>query len=106
MITDKLKELEVLGAKGILKVKGDCLTLHPIRFNQMKAKFYQPWKIAKTPLIGYANINGFYWLVAKEGQEFIRVPFAKNEQWFDALTSDMDWVFIRRLPQIYITGVG
>ena len=106
MWQDKIKDLNVLGAKGIIKTKGECLTLHPNRFAQMKTKYYQPWKIAQTPLVGYANINGFYWLIAKEDEDFIRVPFAKNEAWFDALTSDMDWIFIKRLPQIYITGIG
>jgi len=102
----KIKELTQLGIIGMIKFKGDCLTLHPTRFNQMKARYYQPWKIAKTPLVGYANINGFYWLIARENEDLIRVPFAKNEAWFEALTSDQDWFFIRALPQIYITGVG
>ena len=95
MWEDLVKDLERVGAKGIIKLKGDCLTLHPNRFSQMKAKFYQPWKVINTPLIGYANLNGFYWLIAKESDEFIRVPFAKNNEWFEALTSDKDWFFIR-----------
>lgn len=106
MWQDKVKDLKQVGAKGIIKLKGDCLTLHPNRFAQMKARYYQPWKIAKTPLIGYANLDGFYWLIAREGEDFIRVPFAKNQAWFEALTSDADWLFIRKLPQIYITGAG
>ena len=103
---DKIKELNRLGAYGIVKMKGDCLTLHPSRFNQMKARYYQPWKLVRTPLVGYVNADGVYWLIAKEGEDFIRVPFAKNEAWFHALTSDQDWLFIRALPQVYITGVG
>jgi len=103
---ERIKELNQLGATGIIKIKGDCFTLHPTRFNQMKAQYYQPWKTVRIPLIGYANVNGIYWLIAREGESFIRILFAKNEPWFDALTSDPDWYFIRQLPQIYITGVG
>lgn len=92
---------------GLLKMKGETLTLAPHRFDQMQAKYYLAWVLLKKQILGYAVINGWYWLIVRDSEGvYVKVPFARNEVWFRALTSDPEFMSIAQLPQIYITGVA
>lgn len=92
---------------GLFKVKGGVITLHPGRFYQMENKRLIPYEVLKKRVLGYAIIEDKFWLICKEGDDkYIRVPFARNKIWFDAITSEPEFASIAKLPQIYITGVG
>ena len=91
---------------GLIKIKGDVLSIAPERFNQMETKYYQPWKFLKLQILGYVVIDGFYCLIAKEGEKHLKIPFARNKDWFKALISEPEFNFIQDLPQIYITSVA
>ena len=88
---------------GLIKQKGGVFALSPERFCQIPVKHLQPYDILRKEMLGYA-ISGFYWVIAKDDENYVRVPFARNEFWFKALTSDVEYSCIARLPQIYIIG--
>ena len=91
---------------GFLKQKGSAMTLNPARFNQMPSQLMQPWAYNNTEILGFAVVEGLFWLIGKVDEKYIRIPFAKNNEWFQALTSETHTAYIRQLPQIYIIGLG
>jgi len=92
---------------GLIKIKGDALSIAPERFNQMETRYYQPWKFIKLHILGYVvTENGFYCLIVKENDKHLKIPFARNKEWFQALISEPEFNFIQDLPQIYVTSVA
>lgn len=92
---------------GIIKFKGGVYTLAPHRFNQIPMKTYIPWVLLKKKILGYCVVNRVYWLLIQEiDNSYSKIPFARNELWFKAMTSEPEFVAIANLNQIYITGVG
>ena len=89
---------------GLIKVKGSAYCLAPERFNQMKVKRLIPYDLLKKQLLGYCVTLGLYWVILMEDGEYVRVPFARNEEWFKAMTSEVELSSIADLPHIYITG--
>lgn len=92
---------------GFFKMKGKMWTVSPERFNQMQSRSVQPWYLRKIELIGYCvDLNGVYWLISETKDGYVKVQFAKNRYWFDAFTSEIEFLFIRDLPQIYVVGLA
>jgi hypothetical protein len=97
--------------KGFVKGKGDMLAISPERFNQHSIKYYLPWDLLKKEILGYCVYKNYYWLLVCEesgehSAKYARVPFSRNKEWFLALTSEPEFKAIRKLPQIYITGIA
>lgn len=94
--------------RGMIKLKGgDTPCLAPERFLPMEVKRLMPFEIIKKDILGWANWNGIYWLIIREGDgKYIRVPFAKNKKWFDAMLSEIEFAPISELCQIFITGTA
>jgi hypothetical protein len=92
---------------GLIKRKGDAMTLSPDRFKQFVIKHYIPFTLLKKELLGYAIVNGIYWIICREGEGvYSKVPFAKNKFWWDALVNEVEFMSVGTLPQIFITGIA
>lgn len=92
---------------GLIKKKGDAYTLSPERFKQFSIKYYTQFNLMKKDLLGYAIVNGIYWVICREGDGvYSKVPFAKNNLWWEALVSELEFAAIGKLPQIFITGLA
>jgi hypothetical protein len=95
------------GYIGLIKFKGDAPAISPERFSQLRSVAFSPWLICKKDIIGYCIQNGIYWVLCKEAEGvYAKVPFAKNLNWWKALTSEIEYAHIRTLPQIFITGTA
>jgi len=101
------EEFNSKGYIGLIKFKGDTPTIAPERFSQMRAVAFSPWTLLKKDTIGYCLQNGVYWVICKESQGmYVRVPFAKNLRWWQALVSEVEYAHIGALPQIFITATA
>jgi len=92
--------------KGLIKMKGDIPSISPERFVQHPVEYYQPLELLRKEMIGYCVFNNIYWVLVKEDEGYVRVPFARSLIWFKALTSDPEFICIRKLPLLYITGLA
>jgi hypothetical protein len=88
---------------GIIKKLGQTSTIPRVRFDQFMIMVIQPHELLKQKMIGYVDA-GTFWIVChgEKGEMFMRVPFARNRLWFDALTSEDEFLCIRGLPQMYL----
>jgi hypothetical protein len=95
-------------ALGLIKAKGiNQYCLSPDRFNQLGTKVMTHYLLLKKNMIGYCAWQGIYWvIIIDDNGEFLKVPFAKNEAWFKALTSELEMLPIAELTRIYITGIS
>lgn len=93
--------------RGLIKMKDDCPCLAPHRFLQFVRKPVPFATLLKMDMLGFAIYEGYYWIICRESDgAYVRVPFARNEAWFIALTSDPEFEAVASLPQIYITGTA
>lgn len=91
---------------GLIKMKGHSPCIAPGRFYQIEAVKITPYDAIRLNIGGYAVTDKGFWLICREDAgNFIRVPFAPNKVWFEALTSSPPYDAIRELPQIFVTGV-
>lgn len=88
---------------GIIKKLGQTTTIPRGRFDQFAIMIVPPHEFLKQKMIGYVD-DGTFWLIChdEKAEMFIRIPFARNRVWFDALTSEVEFFCIRALPQIYL----
>jgi hypothetical protein len=80
---------------------GEDKVLAVRRYHQIVTRTLLPYHLLKKDLIGYVNI-GAYWIIYREGEELYKSFFAKNNLWFKTLTSELEFLVIRELPQIYL----
>ena len=92
---------------GLIKMKGLSPCIAPGRFYQLKSVRKTPYDLIGLNIGGWVVTDHGFWLVCLEDESgaFIRIPFAPNKAWFDALTSQPPYDAIRDLPQIYVTGI-
>lgn len=81
--------------------KGNCLAISPDAFRQLEIKRHFPYEVLSKKILGYISL-GVIWLIYEERDKLIKVPFARNRKWFDAIVSDVEFAVIGRLPQIYV----
>lgn len=87
---------------GVIKKLGSSTTIPAGRFEQFMIMVLPPQDLLKRKVIGYVDYD-IFWVICEESRgEFLRIPFARNRAWFDALTSEPEFVFISALPQMYI----
>lgn len=92
---------------GLIKFKGQVLAMAPGRLAQVPSKHILPWNLLQKELIGHYRIGEAYLILYREEEgKFFKTFFAKNEEWFKAITSDDMFRMIRDLPQIFITGIS
>ncbi|MHA2219404.1 MAG: hypothetical protein ACXACY_26125 [Candidatus Hodarchaeales archaeon] len=92
---------------GLIKMKGDIACISPERFVQHPVRIFQPWHLLKQEIMGWCIFEDKYWVIVKEAEgHYGRYPFARNWEWFRALTSEPEFAHIRKSPQIYITGTA
>ena len=70
-------------------------------FNQIKVRHHFPIELLNKNPLGYV-VYGIIWIIYKENEAFIRVPFAKNRLWFKAMASEPEFYAVSKLPQIYL----
>ena len=87
---------------GILKNYNDGMVVSEQRFNQIQNKWTMICDLLSKKLIGYVVYRNLYWIVFWEDERYWKTPFARNREWFNALTSNVEFHCIRNLPQIYI----
>jgi hypothetical protein len=92
---------------GLIKMKGELPTIHPTKFSQMKVKCIIPYELLKKEMICWVVVDGIYWVICRENAgEYCKVPFAKNELWFREIVSEVEFMSIAKLPQVYVTGLA
>ena len=70
-------------------------------FNQTEVRHHFLSDLLNKNPLGYV-VRGVIWIIYKENEAFIRVPFAKNRLWFKAMTSEPELYAVSKLPQIYL----
>jgi hypothetical protein len=70
-------------------------------FRQIEAKYHFPYELLNKKLLGYV-LRNIVWIIYKENEAFIKVPFARNRVWFKAMLTDPELCAMAKLPQIYI----
>lgn len=97
-------ENEMPSFSGLIRMKKDLPIIAPERFNQLKTVYLNPYTLLKMEVLGYAVPSEVYWVICKLAEgKYVKIPFAKNRQWFEALTSEVAFAFVAKLPQIYVT---
>ncbi len=95
---------------GLIKMKGSSYTISPERFFQMSIGMIPIYRLIKCNVIGFVvclDHDCRYWLIIKDKKgNFCRHPFAKNDAWWKALTTEPEFIGFLDLPQIYLTGLG
>ena len=89
---------------GILRTYEDGYVLQRNRYNQIELIVMQTHELIKKNMVGYIR-DGYFYVLCWENDNYYKVPFARNKLWFDALTSDPEYIAIRELPQIYVITV-
>ena len=81
--------------------KGNSLAIAPGVFNQLEVKVLFPIDLLKKKVLGYTNV-GIICVLYEEGGKIVKVPFAKNRKWFQAMVSEPEWAALASIPQIYV----
>ena len=89
----------------MIKRKGNHLLLPLGIFDQLEVRHHLPFELLRKNLVGYVCFN-MVWILYKEEELLIRVPFARNRLWFRAIVSDPEFSAVSKLPQIYINRRG
>jgi hypothetical protein len=101
------KEAAERNILGLIKFKGQVMAMDPGRLAQIPTKHIFPWNLLQKELIAHYRIGQSYMILYREEEgEFRKTFFAKNEEWFKAITSDDMFRMIRDLPQVFITGIS
>ena len=86
---------------GILKKYDDGFVVARDRYLQFPIKKIQFVKLLKMRMLGYVGESG-YWVICYDDSKYFRVPFARNDVWFKALTSEPEFASIGALPQVVL----
>ena len=87
---------------GVFKEYNDGLVVATQRYNQIQPKTIQLHELIQKKMVGYTRVALRYWVVYWESDRYFKSFFAKNDVWFNALTSDLQYAIIKELPQIYL----
>ena len=71
-------------------------------WRQLEVRHHFPFDLLKKNIKGYVDDGSAIWLLYEEAGRWIRVPFARNRKWFEAMVSEPEMVAFRELPQIYV----
>ena len=81
--------------------KGGVWAMVSGAFTQLEVKHLFPFDLMKKEVEGFVDY-GIIWIIYKEEENLVRVPFARNRKWFEAMVSEPEMVAFRELPQIYV----
>jgi len=87
---------------GVFKEYNDGLVVAAQRYQQIQPKTVQLHELIQKKMVGYVRIFSKYWIVYWENDKYFKSFLAKNDSWFNALTSDVQYTIIKELPQIYL----
>ena len=85
----------------MISKKGNVWAIAPGAFSQLEVKHLFPFDLMRKEIVGFADY-GIIWIIYKEEENFIRVPFARNRKWFIAMTSEPEMAILGRVKQIYV----
>ena len=81
--------------------RGNFSVMAPGAFKQLEIRRLFPFDLLKKKIVGYADL-GVIWVLFEEGESIVKVPFARNRKWFDAIMSEPEFSALGGLRQIYI----
>jgi hypothetical protein len=81
--------------------RGNVLVMAPGTFEQLRTEYLFPVQLMKKQILGYA-VSDKIWIIYQDEREMVRVPFARNRKWFQAMLSEPEFAAFGKLPQIYI----
>jgi len=81
--------------------KGFVSAIAPGAFSQLESKFHFPFDLMRKRILGYVNL-GVIWILYEEEEQIIKVPFARNKKWFEAIISEPEFAALRNLKHIYV----
>lgn len=87
---------------GILKKYGDGLVMPELRYRQFVSKSVQMHKLVVMDMVGWVRDGGKYWILCREDERYVRISFAPNDIWFEALCTIPILVVVKDLPQIIL----
>jgi len=82
--------------------RGNSLVINPSVFNQLEVKILFPFEVLGKNVAGYACPKGLVWILYEEDGEWVKVPFARNDKWFNAILSEPEFVALKKLKRIYV----
>lgn len=81
--------------------KGGVWAIVSGAFTQLEVKHLFPFDLMKKEVEGFVDY-GIIWIIYKEEENLVRVPFARNRKWFVAMTSEPELAALARVKQIYV----
>lgn len=87
---------------GLIGQAEDVRTLRGGHFSQIETKNKQIYDIINLNVLGRVVHPTGIWLVYKIGDLYFKTYFAKNQLWFDAITSDPQLIYLRGIEQLYL----
>lgn len=73
------------------------------RFDQMEIRHKQVYETLLLKVVGIVRKpEGSIWLVYKSGSSYFKTYFAKNQLWFNAITSDEQLKYLKDVEQIFL----
>jgi len=96
-----LKEKQMIPKGNLIKDYDGTLVLRPGRWTQIEDKIIPLHELIRKEMLGWVKTN-IYWVLIWDNERYFKVPFARNRLWFMALTSEPEFISIRKLKQIYL----
>ena len=87
----------------MIRRKGNSLVLSSDIFDQLEVRHHFPFEVLQKNPVGYVYLNIVY-LLYLEDKALIKVPFARNRLWLQAIASDPGFSALSKLPQIYVVN--
>lgn len=87
----------------MIRRRGNSLVLSEDIFKQLETRHHFPFELLNKDLAGYVY-HGVVYIIYREREALIRVPFARNRLWYRAIMSDPGFSVLSRLSQIYIVS--